>query len=371
MNVKSIKGLPTFTSGQFLGYILWKRSDGFHLRWTTKGKKANHFQGKISSQTKIKITKKARSETAENIKETDKNIIEWNTTLQDQMDGLDFLTAGNFTLELRINKKKVKSKSIFLGPQMIEPESNPFNITQLTAEKKVEITKIKPKELKKIEKVKEIVPEPEPIYEPTPEPEPEPVYEPTPEPEPEPVYEPTPEPEPEPIYEPTPELEVDVGEKIEDELNSRLGTWLNQLVTHRKVVMVEKLEKPATEQVYEPVSEPEPEPMWQPEPEPTPEPVYEHLPEPEPEPVWQTEPEPISEPVYEHMPEPEHETMWQPEPEPTPEPVYEHLPEPEPEPVWQPEPEPESKPEYEDLPEPKPEVEKDVEEEKSETESPD
>ena len=39
MNVKEIKGHINFSSGQFLGYVLWKQSDGFHLRWTTKGKK--------------------------------------------------------------------------------------------------------------------------------------------------------------------------------------------------------------------------------------------------------------------------------------------------------------------------------------------
>ena len=217
MDANNIKGRPKFTSGQFLGYVLWKQSDGFHLRWITEGTKSNNFQGKITSQTKLKITKRVRFETADKINETE-NTIEWNTALQDQIDGVDFLTPGNFTVELRINKKKIKSKSIFLGGQMVQPEKNPFTIIQLHAEKKVKIDKKKAKKeaMRKVEKeVKEPLPEPEPepVYEPIPEPEPEPepVYEPAPEPEPEPapepVYEPTPEPEPEPVYEPTPEPE--------------------------------------------------------------------------------------------------------------------------------------------------------------------
>ncbi|MHA1478612.1 MAG: hypothetical protein ACTSPU_10475, partial [Promethearchaeota archaeon] len=196
MNVKDIKGRTDFSPGKFLGYVLWKQSDGFHLRWTTKGKKEQDFQGKIIFQTKVLITKKIKPATKDKINKTGSKTIEWNTTVKGDIDGIDFLTPGSFDLELRIDNKKVKPKAIFLGPQMIQPESNPFTITQIISKKKIH-----PRE-PVYEPTPE--PEPEPVYEPTPEPEPEPVYEPTPEPEPEPVYEPTPEPEPEPVYEPTP-----------------------------------------------------------------------------------------------------------------------------------------------------------------------
>ncbi|MHA1257655.1 MAG: hypothetical protein ACTSPS_18875, partial [Promethearchaeota archaeon] len=192
MNVKEIKGRTDFSAGQFLGYVLWKQSDGFHLRWTTKGKKETQFQGKILCDTKVKINKIVRSESRDKIKKSESKTIEWDTTLKNDIDGVDFLTPGSFKLELLIDKKKIKPKSIYLGPQMIQPEKNPFTITQKTSDKKYIIDE--PVVKKRIEPVSE----PEPVYEPTPEPEPEPVYEPTPEPEPEPVYEPTPEPEPEP-----------------------------------------------------------------------------------------------------------------------------------------------------------------------------
>jgi len=295
MNVKDIKGRTDFSPGKFLGYVLWRQSDGFHLRWTTKGKKEHDFQGKMLFQTKVLITKKFRPETKDKIKKTDSKTIEWDTTVKGDVDGLDFLTPGSFELELLIDNKKVKPKVIFLGPQMIQPESNPFTISQVTHERE-----IRPKETIIKTKTEE---QPEPIYEPTLEPEPEPVYEPTPEPEPEPVYEPTPEPEPEPIYEPTPE--------------------------------------PEPEPVYEPIPEPEPES----------EPVYEPIPEPEPEPepVYEPTPEPEPEPVYEPTPEPE--------PEPKPKTIYEPIPEsePEPEPVYEPipEPEPESEPVFKQISEPK------------------
>ena len=241
MNVNNIKGRPKFTSGQFLGYILWKQTDGFHLRWTTKRRKAYNFQGKIVFHPKLKITKIVRPETGIKIHETGEKTIQWNTIEKIKINGLDFVTPGNFTLELRINKKKIKPKSIFLGSQMKKPESNPFTITQITTEEKLK-KEVKRKLKQKIKEPSREI-EPAPIYELIPELK----YEPIPEPEPEPVYEPTPEPEPESVYEPTPE--------------------------------------PEPEPVYEPIPEPEPKPVYEPIPEPEPEPVYEPTPEPEPEPV--------------------------------------------------------------------------------------
>ena len=229
MNVKEIKGRVDFSSGQFLGYVLWRQSDGFHLRWTTKGKKENHFQGKIVCEKKVMITQIVKSESKDKIKKRESKTIEWDTTVKNDIDGLNFLTPGSFELELLIDKKKIKPKSIFLGPQMIQPESNPFTITQKTPDKKYILDEPVVKKRAKPEPVYEPTPEPElePIHEPTsePEPEPEPIHEPIPEPEP--VYEPTPEPEP--VYEPTPEPESDVisepfyipkpedDEEIEDE----------------------------------------------------------------------------------------------------------------------------------------------------------
>ena len=58
MNVRELKGRTKFESGKFLGYVLWKQSDGFHLRWTTKGGKSHNFQGKLVYQTKLKILRK-------------------------------------------------------------------------------------------------------------------------------------------------------------------------------------------------------------------------------------------------------------------------------------------------------------------------
>ncbi|MHA1471865.1 MAG: hypothetical protein ACTSQW_02065, partial [Promethearchaeota archaeon] len=136
MNVKEIKGRTDFSSGQFLGYVLWKQSDGFHLRWTTKGKKGNAFQGKIICQTKVMITKIHKPESKDKIKKTESKTIEWDTIVKKDIDGFNFLTPGSFEVELRIDKKVIKPKNIFLGPQMIQPESNPFTITQKSPDKK-------------------------------------------------------------------------------------------------------------------------------------------------------------------------------------------------------------------------------------------
>ena len=285
MNVNNIKGRPNFSSGQFLGYVLWKQTDGFHLRWTTKGDKKKTFQGKISYQNKLKITKIARPETEVKIHKTATNLIQWSATEKGRINGFDFVALGNFAVELRINNKKIKPKRIFLGQLIGRPPNNPIIIIQfISADEKV-VEKDFKRKLK--EKSKELLKEvePEPLYESIlktqlkfqPVKEPEPVYE--PEPEPEPVY----EPEPEPVYEPEPE--------------------------------------PVYEPEPEPVYEPEPEPVYEPEPEPVYEPEPEPVYEPEPEPVYEPEPEP--EPIYKPDPEPIHE--------PEPEPIYEGLPEVKPE----------------------------------------
>jgi len=270
MNVKNLIGQARFKSGDFLGYILWRQSDGFHLKWNTKGGKTYFFQGKITSDKKL--AKKVRLITGDSIERVENDTIEWNTKIEDE-DGINFLTPGNFTVEVRINKKKIKKENIFLGPRMIQPDGNPFTITQIVPEK----VKIERKLIIEEKVIKATEPEPELKYEPLPElveePKPESVE------KPEPVY----EFEPEPTYEPIPEP-------------------------------IEEAE-PFHELEPEPTYEPIPEPVEEPEPEPT----YEPIPEPieEAEPVYELEPEPTYEPIPEPVEEPEPESIHEPEPEPT------------------------------------------------------
>ena len=58
MNVKDIKGLPQIDLIKSNGYVLYKQTDGFHLHWKAKGKKAVKFEGKITCESKRKIMKK-------------------------------------------------------------------------------------------------------------------------------------------------------------------------------------------------------------------------------------------------------------------------------------------------------------------------
>ncbi|MFX0179454.1 MAG: hypothetical protein ACFE78_04640, partial [Candidatus Hodarchaeota archaeon] len=81
MNVKNIIGRPRFKSGEFLGYVLWKQSDGFHLKWIRKGGKTYNFQGKITSDKKL--AKKVRLLIGDRIEKAEKNTIEWNTKVED------------------------------------------------------------------------------------------------------------------------------------------------------------------------------------------------------------------------------------------------------------------------------------------------
>ncbi|MFX0167205.1 MAG: hypothetical protein ACFE9V_17930, partial [Candidatus Hodarchaeota archaeon] len=165
MKVNNIKGRPKFSSGQFLGYVLWKQTDGFHLRWTTKGDKKKKFQGKISYQDKLKITKIVRPETKVKIHKTTTNLIQWSATERGRINGFDFFTSGNFALELRINNRRIKTKRIFLGQLIERPPKNPFIIIQsISADEKIVekdfIRKLKEKSRDTLEEV-----EPEPIYE--------------------------------------------------------------------------------------------------------------------------------------------------------------------------------------------------------------
>ncbi|NHJ25130.1 MAG: hypothetical protein EAX89_11170 [Candidatus Lokiarchaeota archaeon] len=206
MNVKTILGKPDFIPGKFLGYVLWKQSDGFHLRWTIKGKKRQSFQGKIKCLDKIKIINVYRTENTYKVNETQKNTIEWNTVLDSELDGFDFLTPGDFEVELRIKNKMIKSKMIFLGSEMFRPENNPFKIIQspseliLGDESEIIDTKVK---LEKDEK--EIVfKEPEPVYESEPTHKPKQVIEQNSEESS--TFEPAPLPIPAPEYDETTEL---------------------------------------------------------------------------------------------------------------------------------------------------------------------
>ncbi|MFX0106429.1 MAG: hypothetical protein ACFE75_13215, partial [Candidatus Hodarchaeota archaeon] len=284
MNIKKIKGRPKFDSDQFLGYILWKQTDGFHLRWTTKGRKIHSFQGKIVFENKQRITNIVNPQSGLKIYEIGENTVQWIIKEKGKINGFDFITTGDFTLGLRIDNKIVKPKSIFLGPLMEKPESHPFTITHVRTEEKLIKEAMRKVKGKLKEPLREI--EPKPIYELMQKPEfvPEPIVKPEPEPiiepEPAPIIEPEPEliirPEPEPIIKPEPELII----------------------------------RPEPE----PIIEPEPEPIVRPEPEPIIEPGPEPIVRPEPEPIIKPEPELIIRPEPEPIIEPEPEPIVRPEP---------------------------------------------------------
>lgn len=265
MNVKELLGRPDFTTGKFSGYVLWKQSDGFHLRWVKKGKKKRTFQGKITCSDKVKITRVKRKENAYKINETQKNTIEWNTMLEEDVDGFDFLTPGDFEIELRVENKKIKSKTIFLGSNMKQADNNPFHILQPSGELILgdEIKKDEPK-IEEIEKItQKAVEHAESIseaksmvnsdvvkedkmekkeaedlhFEPAPLPIPAKEYET--------LGEKVPDKLPEVI--PSEELEIRIEpnlsiEKYEDEPEKRIYDWLIQLLTYRDFSPKEKKE---------------------------------------------------------------------------------------------------------------------------------
>ena len=233
MDVKDIKGRPQIDAIKSSGYVLWKHTDGVHLHWIAKGKKTVRFHGKITCESRRKIMRREGLNIEDRVDEIENNSIKWESTIQNQIAGVVFLTPGNFELDLRVNKKKVKPKNIFIGPKLIQPESNPFKITKIVEKKS--LYKPKPEPTYEPEPEFTYEPKPEPTYEPEPEPtyepEPEPLYE----PEPEPLYEPEPEPTYEPESEPTYKPKSEPRYEAEDVLEKRITAWLIQLKTYRKV----------------------------------------------------------------------------------------------------------------------------------------
>ncbi|MFX1391898.1 MAG: hypothetical protein ACFE9Z_17675, partial [Promethearchaeota archaeon] len=161
MHVRDIKGRPKFELGELSGYFLWKQTDGFHLRWTTKKAKALNFQGLIDHSSKLKVTRITNPRLNFKIYKTGTNSFQWNSEGEKKINGIDFFTSGNLSFELRINNKKIKPKAIFIGSSMTNPKSNPFNIIQISEEETTKKLKIK------FEKYKPTFQEinPEPLYE--------------------------------------------------------------------------------------------------------------------------------------------------------------------------------------------------------------
>ena len=274
MNVKELLGRPDFTPGKFSGYVLWKQSDGFHLRWAKKGKKKQTFQGKISCSDKVKIIRVKRKDNVYKINETQKNTMEWSTILEEGVDGFDFLTPGDFEVELRVEKKKIKSKTIFLGSDMKQADNNPFKILQPPGElilgdeikkdepKIEEVEKITQKAVEHVEstfEAKSMV-ESDTLEEDKMEKKEAQVlaFEPAPLPIPAKEYENLTEKVPDKLPEviTSEELEVRVEptlsiEKHEDEPEKRIYDWLTQLLTYRDFSPKEKKDIVANGNLYD------------------------------------------------------------------------------------------------------------------------
>jgi hypothetical protein len=287
MNVKELKGKPSINLKKFSGYLLWKKSNGFHIRWMTKKGKKDTFQGILTYQDKIMITEKINIQSEDKLSKKEGKTLKWEVKGQDQLVGFTFLTPRSFTLELKVNNKNLKPNKIFIGPNMLNPEDNPFMVDR-------PIRKIVPKP------VLSSIPESKPIFESSVELESEPLddtapvpeskteksevfpaepeYKPVTEPEPlddtglapeseterikeipiEPEYKPVPEPEP--LYEEVPESRSEV-ENIVESANGPIYDLARESESNYE---------PETEKIVEAESEPifesEEEPFYDSEP---------------------------------------------------------------------------------------------------------
>ena len=127
MQLKEIQGAPTFKPGKTIGYFFWQVKNSFYLEWTTTGF-LHSFRGEIRSTKPIKIVELIRLESNDEVTQPNANFIRWEAQCQKDIDGIQFETEGQLTLDLIIDNIKIGLNRIYCGMAMQHPPSNPFII---------------------------------------------------------------------------------------------------------------------------------------------------------------------------------------------------------------------------------------------------
>ena len=127
--VETLQEEPQFGPGSALGYFLWHDADGFHMRWTTKGKR-HMFSGKIvASEEILKFVPVELERSDKAFVGPERKTIRWSTRAKGGIDGFDFRIQGKIiTVYLEIDNKKTKTAQIWLGNSKVHPKSNPFKV---------------------------------------------------------------------------------------------------------------------------------------------------------------------------------------------------------------------------------------------------
>jgi hypothetical protein len=86
------RGKPAFAAGEAKGYYIWADGDGWHIRWTTKGKK-HTFSGSVWCDGAVTYFTAVSREKKDYIKKTGRNRFRFDTVVAGGKDGVDFRVA--------------------------------------------------------------------------------------------------------------------------------------------------------------------------------------------------------------------------------------------------------------------------------------
>ncbi len=125
----SARGQPGFEVGGSLGYFLWHDADGWHLRWTTRGR-TRVFSGTISTTGVFHDVRRVALESSDLSLRTSA-LLAWRSSNTGGLDGFDFSTTGDrLTFSLVLDGFPVAMNQIYVGAGRSHPSSNPFTLTR-------------------------------------------------------------------------------------------------------------------------------------------------------------------------------------------------------------------------------------------------
>jgi hypothetical protein len=124
------QGRPDFEQGESLGYFVWRDDDGWHVRWTTKGKRRT-FAGTISCDGAFMNVEPVSKGQRDWVKRRGDGVIRFDTVVEGGVDGVDFRlspSAERITFDLEMDGRPVAPDLVRLGARKRRPASVPFTI---------------------------------------------------------------------------------------------------------------------------------------------------------------------------------------------------------------------------------------------------
>lgn len=123
------RGQPDVRAGEALGYFVWFDGDGWHVRWTTRGR-TRRFAGLVSSDSTLYDVRRVRMERGD-LTARGPNVVAWEAGNTGHLDGFDFRANGDrLTFTLRIDGTPAAVSQIFIGDREAHPGGNPFTVNR-------------------------------------------------------------------------------------------------------------------------------------------------------------------------------------------------------------------------------------------------